>query len=117
MAVSPSSQRWINLDGEIKRLRTARIRGWRFHISGVFMFWISKIKEMLYDYNYCTMDEYKTAIEVVKNKFNNICDNAIKTADENADGKVSVKETAKQIKIAVKYLIKAYRSNSKEFWK
>ena len=46
---------------------------------------------MLYDYNYCTMDEYKTAIEVVKNKFNNICDNAIKTADENADGKVLVK--------------------------
>ena len=63
------------------------------------------------------MEEYKTAIEVVKNKFNSICDNAIKTADENADGKVSVKETARQIKIAVKYLIKAYRSNSQEFWK
>ena len=81
------------------------------------MSWIGRIKEMLYDYNYCTMEEYKTAIEVVKNKFNNICDNAIKTADENADGKVSVKETARQIKIAVKYLIKTYRSNSKEFWK
>ena len=66
---------------------------------------------MLYDYNYCTMDEYKTAIEVVKNNFNDICDNAIKTADENADGKV------RQIKISVKYLIRAYRSNSREYWK
>ena len=64
------------------------------------MFWIDKIKEMLYDYNYCTMDEYKNAIEVVKNKFNDICDNAIKTADESADGRyrIEVRIKLKEIK-------------------
>ena len=46
------------------------------------------------------MDEYKTAIEVVKNKFNNICDNAIKTADENADRRyrIEVRIKLKEIK-------------------
>ena len=77
---------------------------------------IGDILSIIGNYNYCTQEEYAKAIEVVRTEVNARLDYMKANTDTDLNGKISVKETGKQLWGMAKTIYKTFRSNSKKYW-
>ena len=77
---------------------------------------IKAIVEMIRNYNYCTVEEYKTAIDNLTLKITYELDNLKNNTDVNGDGLISVGESTKYIKTILKIALTNFRGNSKKYW-